>query len=284
MAALAILVFAGEGRIRHPISMVRHDCMPMGLSSAALGFVLIISSLFDGWSWLAFNRTPPPNETIINNLDSTTLTFTLIFGVLAGMFLMWLGAKLIAGSLKPGTGVSMGALTPVIWIWVRVVRYEVSYASAIPVEQSFYDFVMLIFTMLFLFSFARFISKIGDKSPRPLLFYALCTAVLSISGPITLIALFLQGETDAYNSSRLAGIPDLCIGIFAFCTSIALVFAHEKPQPEKTEDAAYREEEQAEQTNIYTEPEETGPSIDEILEEIRPSYGLDSEDKDEKDL
>ena len=124
MAALAILVFAGEGRIRHPISMVRHDCMPMGLSSAALGFVLIISSLFDGWSWLAFNRTPPPNETIINNLDSTTLTFTLIFGVLAGMFLMWLGAKLIAGSLKPGTGVSMGALTPVIWIWVRVVRMK----------------------------------------------------------------------------------------------------------------------------------------------------------------
>ncbi|HBT65994.1 MAG TPA: hypothetical protein DEB10_15160 [Ruminococcaceae bacterium] len=266
IAVLSILVLSGEGRLSHTNSMIRHDRLPMGVASVVAGSVLIISSLFDGWRWKVFGHTPPPNQAIISKLDSFTLTLTLIFGVLGGMFLVWLGFKLLGGSLNFSTGFSVAALAPVVWIWVRVVRYEVSYASAIAVEQSFYDFVMLLFTMVFLFSFARYISKTGKQSPRQLLICAFCTTILTVSGSLTSIILYMLGETEAYISSRLAGLPDLCLGIFAFCTAVCLVFARKILEPDQQEISV---------ADTVSDEQESlgGDTVDDILNDI---YGTDS--------
>jgi hypothetical protein len=280
IAVLAILTAVSKGRLYHINDFKRHDRMPMSVSALVLGFVLIISSTFDWWRWMSFGRTPPPNDVVISNLDSITLTITLIFGILAGMFFVYLGSRSIGQGLVIGPKLSIFALAPVVWIWVRIVRYEISYASAIPVEQSFYDFVMIIFTMLFLFSFSKYISKIGEerRSNQSLLFFALCTTLMSLSGPLTSVSLYMLGETEAYNASRLAGFHDLCIGVFALCTSVVLVFSHRKPdlQPEfasepiDDEITEYAEQEVSlnisESSNISEQ--DTTPTVDEILEEL----------------
>ncbi|MDD2362903.1 MAG: hypothetical protein PHH84_08135 [Oscillospiraceae bacterium] len=224
-AALTVLILAGKGGITHINNMARADRLPMAISGILFGVVLLMSSLFDVWIWMVYNETPPPNENVINRLDSITLTLTLLFGILAGLFLIWFGIKASQSKIRLTPSFALGALLPVIWIWFKLVRYQVSYASAIPVEQSFYDFAMLIFSMLFLFSFARYISKIGESSSRSLLIYAHCASLMSLSGTIASMSLFMLGETDAYNSSNLAGIADFGLGVFAFCTALSLTFA-----------------------------------------------------------
>jgi EamA domain-containing membrane protein RarD len=97
---------------------------------------------------------------------------------------------------------------------------------------------MLIFTMLFLFALARYISGTGERSPRMLLIFSLCTVLLSVSGPLTSIAMFINGETEAYNSCRLAGFTDFGFGVLAFFVAIALIFSEKTVSKEPA--AVYR--------------------------------------------
>ncbi len=237
-----------------------HNRAPVKVAGVLLGLSLMLSSLFDMFMWAVYGQTPPPNETVIGRLDSISLTFTLIFGILAGMYFLWLAVKLNENKMQSSPARSLAALSPVVWIWVRLVRYQVSYASAIQVERSFYDFVMLIFTMLFLFSFAQYIAKINRRPPRMLIFYSLCTALNSLSGPVVVVALFLMGESEAFNSSRLAGLSDFAVGMFALCTAISLIFVNEK-----IDDNAQDSVEMQPDDNVNND---SSPTVDEILKDL----------------
>jgi len=298
LIALAILTLSVKRRVYKLNELMVSDRKPISISAILLGLVLIVSSVFDLWQWRVFGITPPPNERVISNLDATTLTFTLIFGVLAGLFFIYLGYRLLKNGIYATPETALFALCPVIWIWVRIVRYEISYASAIPVEQSFYDFVMIIFTMLFLFSFSRYVTRIQEKesSNRILLFYSLCAALLSLSGPAAIVSLYMLGETEAYNSSRLAGLTDFCIGIFALSTAISLIFGRKNPayQEEATDKTALDETAENTQIEEYTVPSEqesdleqetaeeplhstsenNHPNVDEILEDLQQSRNI----------
>ena len=246
-AAVLVLILVGKGTVSHAEELSARARLPLAVSALAAGGVLATASLFDSWLWLRYGITPPPNDTVISPLDAGSLALTLIFGILGGFFLLWLGIAVAGGTLRRTTPLALAALSPVLWIWFRLVRYELSYASAVQVSQSFYDFVMLIFTMLFLFSFARHISGTGEKAEpqkasRMLLVYSLCTAIMSISGPITSIVLYMTGETAAYNASRLAGFPDLGMGVFALCTALVLLFARPIPAEELPEETAPADE------------------------------------------
>lgn len=250
--------------ILHIWEMPSQNRAPVKVAGVFLGLSLILSSLFDMYMWAVYGQTPPPNETVIGRLDSVSLTFTLIFGILAGIYFLWLAIKLKEKTMQINPARSLAALSPVVWIWVRLVRYQVSYASAIQVERSFYDFVMLIFTMLFLFSFAQHITKINERPPRMLLFYSLCTALNSLSGPVVVVALFLMGETEAFNSSRLAGLSDFMVGIFALCTAFSLISVHKKIEDNVIENTPDSIEMPPEDNAIYG----NSPTVDEILKDL----------------
>lgn len=271
VAVLAVMTIAGRRGISHPNDIPRRERMPVSVSAIVLGVALIISSVFDWWQWMAFGLTPPPSERVISGLDAATLAATLAFGVMAGIFFVYLGHKLVGEGPVISPVFSLAALTPVIWIWVRIVRYEISYSSAIPVEQSFYDFVMVISTMLFLFSFSKYISKTAkqDTTRQPLPFFSLCAALMSLSGTVTSVLLYMLGETDAYNASRLAGFVDFCIGVFALCTSVVLIFGS---RPSDNGELKTDEEDitaGAEEPGESLQPEQKMPTVDEILDDLR---------------
>ncbi len=272
-AAVFVLVLAGKGRQPQPRELSAHARLPMAISSLLAGGVLATASLYDGWVWLCYQRTPPPNDSVISSLDGGALFLTLIFGILGGIFLLWLGISLAGGGVRRTSRMALAALAPVAWIWFRLVRYELSYASAVQVSQSFYDFVMLIFTMLFLFSFARYITGTGEQKPlekshRMLVVYALCTVIMSLSGPVTSFVLYVSGRMAAYNAGSMAGITDLCMGIFALCTALTLVFAHPLPCAEEDEKGP----EGGEPAGDTAEGGQT-PSVEEILREIQGDQG-----------
>lgn len=179
----------------------------------AAGAVLVVSTLFDLYIWVTTKQTPAPNAYVIGKFDAVLLVLTLAFGLLGGAFLVRIGFHWAAqGRMRRGV-FALWALAPSLWVWMRLARYEMSYASATDVTESFYDFVMLIFTLLFLFSFARYVSGVNSgRSPRAVLGFALCTALFSLSGTLTRLAMYLMQDSMAYTSSELAGFSDFMIG------------------------------------------------------------------------
>lgn len=202
----------------------------MGLGALFCGSLLVLVTLFDAGVWMTFGKTPAPNEYVISELDEVTLKVTLVLGVLAGLYLIWLGFLLLGNKLRRSSLHSLVALAPPLWMWFRLVRYEVSYASAIQVSQGFYDFVMLIFSLLFLFAFARYISGVGKRSSRVVFIYALCTVIMSLSATIAGLVFYFTGENEAYNASPLAGAMDFGLAVFAITAAYALAF----PAPANT--------------------------------------------------
>ncbi len=271
--ANGVLMFTAKGSIPLLSQLNHRSRVAVGAAAVLLGAIFELSALFDGWMWMAYGKTPPPNEYIISKLDSATLLLTLIFAALAGLFMIWLGIVLITDKLKRSASLSLAALAPVAWIWVRLVRYEVSYASAIRVSQSFYDFVMLIFTMLFLFTFARFVSGTGERSPKGMLVFALSTVLLSLSGTLTSVLLFLGNETEAYNASRLASVEDFGIGVFALVLAAQLVLARTNgyttmPNDDSSQEVPEVVEQEQQPLTVPADDAQT-PSIDDILNDVQ---------------
>lgn len=229
--------------------------LPTALFAILAGAVLSLTTIVDAARWFFWNRTPPPNHSVLSTVDGLTLFFTLVFGLLGGIMLVRLGLTWIFEQ-ESRTGIlRWWALAPVGWIWMRLARYEVSYASAVDVSESFYDFVMLIFTLLFLFSLARYVSGVGQKKPRLLFFFALATALCSLSGPLTRLSLYLTGQMDAFNASQLAGVTDGFIGAFALVFAFSLAFGRRVNADEESAPQA--------------QPAQ-GASVDELLEELYP--------------
>lgn len=229
VTVLALLCNRGvpavKGRMLLPTSVVGILC----------GAVLLLSNAYDLLFWLLPpHTTPAPNPHVIGTMDGVALFFTILFGILGGLFLIRLGLRWI-GENRSRTGMfRLWALTPVAWVWMRLARYEMSYASAVDVSESFYDFVMLIFTLLFFFALARHVSGVGSRPPRFLLVFTLCTGMLSVSGTLTRIVLYLMGQGEAYAASELAGPADLAVGVFALLLGLAFSLPEKKaalPRP-----------------------------------------------------
>ena len=252
LIAVAILAWRSPGT---PVSPGGKLLMPCALLAMLTGAVMTITSALDGYNWMFRNRTPPPNDVIISTIDAVTLFFTILFGLLGGVMLVRVGLLWIAENRSLSGVLQWWALAPVGWIWMRLARYEVSYASAVDVSQSFYDFVMLIFVLLFFFAFARYVSGVGQKKPRLLFFFSLATALCCLSGPLTRLILFMNGQYDAYNASRLASPTDGLVGAFALLFAFGLAFGKRAAPGEAAPDTA---------------GDEAAPSVDDILQQIYP--------------
>ena len=219
LATLAVLAVLGT-RVRTPrLEIGGKWTVPVSLALMAAGGSILLSTLWDVWRWFSVGQLPPPDTAMVTPVSGIAVMLTFIFGILGGVVLIRLGLLLTAeGTTRRGM-VSWGALAPVLWMWFRLARYEMSYASAVGLSETFYDFMLFIFELLFLFKMARYVSGIGKVRSGSLLFFATATAIFALSGPLTRLCMYLLGDSEAYLASQLAGLPDFALGV------LALVFA-----------------------------------------------------------
>lgn len=168
------------------------------------GAALVLTCLFDAWNWL-LGHTPPPRRWkpwvspegwcwgFRSSSDWREAPFLFRIG------LLWLEED---GSRRACTACGRSARSS--GIWMRLARYEMSYVSAIDVYRSFYDFVMLIFIMLFFLFFARFAAGVGNPRPRLLVGVSLSAALCALTGPATHFIMFAMGNPDAAEACALA--------------------------------------------------------------------------------
>lgn len=219
LAALGVMGFT-QRQFRWEIGSP--GAIPLAMSMLGIGVMLILSGVWDVWLWLGDRITPPPQMTVYSGLGVTVLWLQLIFGVLAGAALLRLGLVLASEGITRRGMAGWSMLAPVLWIWFRMARYEMSYASTVRLSQSFFDFAMFIVEMFFLMKLARFVAGIGKVGAGTLQFFAAATAILSLSAPLTRWAMYMLADSEAYQASAMAGVPDLALGLLGLAVAFAL--------------------------------------------------------------
>ncbi len=220
---VALLALPAVKLSMSPPPVMGRGAIPLSLASMGAGVALLLPSLWDAWNWLATGEQPAPYIDINNIMGGITLLGALLFGIIGGVSLIRLGLQISSeGGARRGMA-SWEALAPVLWMWFRLARYEMSYASAVGLSEIFYDFMLFIFSLLFLFRFARFTAGVGAPTMGGLLFFSTTTAMFSLSGPLTRLCMYLLGDSEAYHASQLAGWPDLGIGVLALTFAYTLV-------------------------------------------------------------
>ena len=256
IAALFVLLRMGREEVPYLPSVGGRWMLPMAVTTIAVGGCVLFNTVVEMYMWSAYGVTPPPGTQVSGGVDRLALFLTMIFGVLAGVYFVRLGAAWLHTDSSCKGIFPLWALAPTFWIWVRLARYQVSYASAVEVHESFYDFAMLIMSMLFLFAFARVMSDVNPKKPYITLFFALCTALLSVSGSVARVFLYLVGEGDLSRAGQLAGISDFAVGLLATAFVLYWLFEEEPLREEPKPDASILDEEAQTEAEDHSESED----------------------------
>ncbi len=223
-ATLFFLCRSKEETVRQPHGRWRPAA---GWACTFFGAVLTLCVVADVYVWVRYGQVPPPNDAILHAPDLITLIGTLIFGLAGGVCLMWQGYCWMTADRRSSRARAWLALAPVLWMWFRLARYEVSYASTVDIGENFFEFALMIFGLIFLFCFARAVSRIGPPPRTALLTFALLTAMTAISGlPANIIAV---GNGQPLGALMIT-IVDGTMGIFAAVMATMQVFA--PPEPE----------------------------------------------------
>ena len=217
LAALAVLAALSflSGPLRREIG--GRAGVWVALASLLAGLVLAVKGGID----LLHYYGVLPTSTIVT--PSLLSLLEHVFALLGGAALIRFGLALMSeGATRRGIA-QWSILAPVMWMWFRLINYEMSYASMVRIEDNFFGFVMLILEMLFLFRLARYASGIGRVSAGSVMWNSMAAALFAVSGPLTRVIMYLLGDNMAYDAYYLAGPVDMAMGVLALVVGIALV-------------------------------------------------------------
>ena len=238
---LVLVALAVMGRLAGPArrEIGGRGALWVALASLLAGLVLAVTggiALLRYYGVLAADAAAA--RSVMNLLEN-------VFALLGGAALIRFGLALMSeGATRRGIA-QWSILAPVMWMWFRLINYEMSYASMVRIEDNFFGFVMLILEMLFLFRLARYASGIGRVSAGSMQWYSMAAAVFAVSGPLTRVVMYLLGDNMAYDAYYLAGPVDMAMGVLALVLSVALVGGTVPVQPSVSDTPEERVEEDA---------------------------------------
>ena len=222
VATLTVMLLMAPRGGSHRVDIRGKGTMMLSAGSLIAGGLIVLEGLWQSVRFTVYGELPAPAVPLASFVTQLVTVLSLAMTVVAGGVLVVFGCQV---AREGGTRIGMRASTmllPVLWMWLRLARYEMSYASAIRLDKSLYDFAMLVLELLFLFKLARYVSGIGKTRPGTLLVYAVTAGAMAVSGPLTRFGMYLLGDTQAYLASQLAGLGDLAVGILAFTFGWAL--------------------------------------------------------------
>ncbi len=209
-----------------------------GTPSAALGVTVLVTGLAlavcEGLNLLG--ALPTLLDTIRTSMLGGAGLFSPILqvlqcvaGIAAGGTLILLSMRLFSeGATRRGIA-QWSALLPVVWMWLRLINYEMSYASMVRLADSFFGFVMMLLEMWFLFKLARYVAGVGRVPMGSLLACSLSTALFALSAPVVRLCMYLLQDNAAYEAS-LATVVDFAIGVLAAGVALTLALSRDAVQ------------------------------------------------------
>lgn len=212
-----------------------------GVIRVAAGAIAVTGSAFAVFSaatladWLTMQVMPYPGKTMATAFDKICLYLLVAAGFAAALLFLRLAVRWWRTKEIAVTRIPVLALAPVVWTWIRLVRYITSHVSATGLFRNAYDLAMILLEMVFFLLLARYISGVGNKAPRMIFGVSLCTGLLCAISSISQIAFLLLQDAGSFETMSLVIAPDFGVALLAF----ALAFAHaygEKIERDNEED------------------------------------------------
>ncbi|MCL2488666.1 MAG: hypothetical protein FWE80_08280 [Oscillospiraceae bacterium] len=276
VAALAVL-FVLCAPLRGKARFTRSGLLPVGIAGSLYGLLLFGETLAQALNYF-FEQISPPPANYTGGVMDTVLTYALmVLGLTGGLALLWVGLTWAGGRRQQSF--SLLALPAVLYQWVRLARYELSYASAVDVGRTFFDFMVFVFALMFLFSLARLIA--GTGKPKRVMFFAAGSALFSLSAAAVIIYNSITALPGALEQGRenlislpetlgknLVGLADIALGLLALTAVICIAFCMREEPEEIEETETETEPEQEPETDDFAvdQPEEI-PAEDTPIEE-----------------
>ncbi len=219
LVAVAALCFTKSVPLTEPHGKWFSIC---GWMSTFCGAVMTMTVVLDLFFLLIYGEMPAPGIYPTGGFDYFLLYGTLALGIAGGIYLVLQGFRWMASKADCPVWLRWLALCPVLWMWFRLARYEISYASTLDIEENFFTFGALVFASLFFLQFARAIAHIGKEPKSSLPIFALMTALVTLSAAPASIARQAVGEPIG---SMLIVVVDAVIGLTALFYAAMQVFS-----------------------------------------------------------
>ncbi|MBR2406062.1 MAG: hypothetical protein IKB04_03315 [Clostridia bacterium] len=243
--------------------------------TAVTGMALAVSALTDGLDLLK-GIYPYPQPLTLTVMSKILLFLLIGGGIGGGAVLAVIGVRWFFNRTVDRTQFVGVALLPVVWMWARLIWYMTSFTSAINRFRSLNEVALLLFEMLFLLVFARYVSGVEEKTPRFAVPIALCTGILGVSACVTRVASLVMQNTEVFDATSLIAAPDFAVALLAAAWAVGQLFGEGEAVPPLPEE----EEEAAEEDSVEEQPEnEEEPSF--LLNEDDLAESEESEEDDE---
>ena len=212
-------------------------------SMAVFGATLVVYSLEVAREWFTLGVVPYPSKFSVTRLDETLVLLQIVAGLVGGIVFLLLAAQWWCAKRTTRRCSPLFALLPVLWGWVRLVRYITSHISSVGLFRNAYDLGMIVFEILFFVLLARYISDVGEKPSRFFFGILLCTGLLCAVSSITQTALFLAQDQTAFDTCALVTAPDFGVAVLAFSMAFAQAFGIPVEDEDEAEDQEMSEDE-----------------------------------------
>lgn len=264
----ALLLLAGLGKSRITARPQGNRAVAVSVLCMISGASLVIRSVADAIGWAVTGATPPPVNYHVQLADGLLLVLLLIFGVLGGLYLTYVGFIWLREKDCVLFEAPLPALLPVLWGWFRLARYVVSYVSATGLGDTIYDYGYLIFNLLFLMLLSHFIVGIRPIRCARWITAALPAAWFGMAGLLATAVLgalpegTLQREIHAGNIAGWADLPLAALALFM--AADALLDKNAVPaEPAAQEDSFTEEALPAPEEDLVSAEEPTAPASEE---------------------
>lgn len=200
-----------------------------GTAGALAGVTVVVLAVMN-WRETTAQALPDP----LRRRAMLTMVVLAAIGVALTMaFIRWL----LRGNHTTG---GLWLLT-VVWLFARMARYDVAYATSVNVAPAVYDFLTYGVSLLFLLAAAQYFSGVLKPSRR-LRGLAAATAALTLGAVLSRVVLGIMGKGIALMYCPLPSVVDVGLGLFALTlTTVPVKTAEEteeniapteKPAPE----------------------------------------------------
>lgn len=221
-----------------PITVGGRMARVSAVGAAVAGATMLIASLVTAHDWFTLGIMPYPNKVLAGGIDKLFICLLILAGLIGGAFFLFLAVNWWCKGVCTRRFMPLIALAPVLWSWVRLIRYITSHVSSLGLYRNLYDLGTIVFETLFFIAFARYVSRVAEKSSRFFFGLSLCTGLLCTISAVTQIGLFLVQDLAAFETCALVMAPDFGVALLAFVTA----FGQGYGTPCKEEDLEQPEE------------------------------------------
>ncbi len=227
LVALALFLLCGFKR-QKSIAVAGVPAQLTAGAAALTGMAMLVSGISDSLDLLG-GKYPYPQPLSVTFAGKLLVYMMLAGAIGGGLFFLWLAVRSFSERRVESGQFGVISLLPVVWLWGKLLWYMTSFVSATDRFRASIEVAMMLFEMLFLLSFARYVSGVEEKEPRFAVPLALCTAFFGLSSCMTRFSSFVLQDAQTFSATALVSSPDLGIVLLALLFVVSQRFC--KPAP-----------------------------------------------------